>query len=595
MPRASRVTSSSVTDSVTRNPPPLTLSTRLSITSIPSQPRNGSRYVMDSTGGRLMLRSRYTESVHHDEELATFERALAEPMPAQEVVRQRILEANCDTEYGRAHGFASIGDYASFDAAVPIVSYDEIEPFMLRMIEGEQRVLIAAPAVYFGVSSGTTGRPKYAPIHAGFAAETELWMALERAFLHRAHPGFEQLVELRYVNRVEGTVPSGLPCGAVSAWYYGELHRHDRYREIVPFEAFQLSSVNARNYAVLRFALAQPVGRLTAVNPSTLLLVSRILAASHAQLVRDVHDGDIRHPELPETTAGMLRAMLRPDAERARELERSVAEHGALTAPGLWPTLRLLSCWMHAGASLYRADLATAFGPLPIWDYGYTSTEGRVTITVDDEGSGVPLLTSAFFELRDDAGHLQPLAAARPGVQGEVIVTNSRGLYRYATGDVVAVTGMLERTPLLKYQRKLRATASLTGEKLTEAHVLPVVDEALRRARLDVEYFCLCAEWGEPPRYVLALEPRGSVPDAALQRQIADAVEQGLVAANNEYEKKRETLRLGGVVVRVLPSGARRRYLEEEIAKGRELARIKLPSLTMDLELLKRLSPSEGR
>ena len=35
-----------------------------------------------------------------------------------------------------------------------------------------------------------------------------------------------------------------------------------------------------------------------------------------------------------------------------------------------------------AGAGLYRRDLATTFGPLPVWDYGYASTEGRVTVTV---------------------------------------------------------------------------------------------------------------------------------------------------------------------------------------------------------------------
>ena len=63
-----------------------------------------------------------------------------------------------------------------------------------------------------------------------------------------------------------------------------------------------------------------------------------------------------------------------------------------------------------------------------------------------------------------------------------------------------------------------------------------------------------------------------------------------LVAAHAEYEKKRETLRLGAVSVTVLKPGARRGYLEQEMAKGREVARIKLPTLTMDLEFLKRLS-----
>jgi hypothetical protein len=99
----------------------------------------------------------------------------------------------------------------------------------------------------------------------------------------------------------------------------------------------------------------------------------------------------------------------------------------------------------------------------------------------------------------------------------------------------------------------------------------------------------LCAEWGAPPHYVLAIEPRGAAPSPEVQRQIAETIEQGLVAGNAEYEKKRETLRLGAVSVTVLERGARQRYLDQEIAKGREVARIKLPTLSMDLEFLKRL------
>jgi hypothetical protein len=523
-----------------------------------------------------------------DVEVTKFERALAEPVSAQDEVRRRILAENSNTEYGRATSFARAESYADFAAAVPIVSYEDLEPYLLRMIEGEPNLLVAAPVVYFGVSSGTTGGKKYVPIHAGFGPETELWMTLERWFLHRAHPGFADLAELRYVNRVEGKVPSGVPCGAVSAWYYGEQHRRGHYAEIVPFEVFQLGDVNARNYAVVRFGLAHSIGRLTAVNPSTLLLLSGALASSWHDLVRDVRDGDIRHEKLREPIRTELRRRLRPDPERARQLEQA-AQSAGFKAAAVWPELRLLSCWMHAGASLYADDLKTAFGPLPLWDYGYTSTEGRVTVTVDDSGSGVPLLGSTFFELRDEAGSVQPLTSASPGDQGEMIVTNSRGLYRYATGDIVDVVGRLGQAPLLKYQRKLRATASLTGEKLTEDQVLPLVKNVLARHDVAAEYFCLCAEWGTPPHYVLALEPRGAAPAPDLQQRIADEIEAGLVAANAEYEKKRETLRLGPVSVLILKEGARRAYIDQQIAKGREPARIKVPSLTMDLEFLKNL------
>ncbi len=518
-----------------------------------------------------------------------FDRALEAPRAAQEETRRRILGFNRDTEYGREHGFAELGDYDTFCRRVPIVQYDQLEPYVSRMIHGEANVLVADPVLYLGVSSGTTGGKKYIPIQASFADETELWMALERSFLARAHPGFEKLVELRYVNRVEGKVPCGLPAGAVSAWYYSHLQASGRYAEIVPLSAYQLGPVAARNYAVLRFALGAAVGRMTAVNPSTLLLLARTLAAETENLIRDVRDGDIRHAELPDDVRAELRGRLSPDAERARDLEAAV-ESGRLVPARAWPSLRFISCWMHAGASLYAADLAQEIGKLPVWDYGYTSTEGRVTVTVDDAGRGVPLITSAFFELRDGDGHVMPLVEAQPGQQGEMIITSSRGLYRYATGDVVEIAGTNRATPLVKYERKLRATASLTGEKLTEVQVLSVVQSVLGEAGIVPEFFCLCAEWGSPPRYVLALEPRGAPPSDDVALAVADHIEQGLCKANPEYEKKRETQRLNEVAILVLEPGSRQAYIEQERRGGREVSRIKLPCLSMDLGVLARFN-----
>src|SRR5205814_10434948 len=128
---------------------------------------------------------------------------------------------------------------------------------------------------------------------------------------------------------------------------------------------------------------------------------------------------------------------------------------------------------------------------LPIWDYGYTSTEARVTVTVDDEGAGVPLLGDVFVELRGEGGEVRPLWELADGEEGELILSTSRGLYRYAMGDVVAVVGRLRRTPLLRFRRKTTAVASLTGEKITEDQLVRVVEAALARQGLEATFYCL--------------------------------------------------------------------------------------------------------
>ncbi len=518
--------------------------------------------------------------------LESFERALTEPAQAQRRVLAGFMQRGRNTVYGRAHRFAECTDYERFAQHVPVVSYDALAPYMERMLAGAQNELFPEPVLYLGTSSGTTGRKKYVPIHEGFAAETDAWMELARHYLERAHPALTGLPELRYVNRVEGASDAGVPLGSVSGWYYGHLRARNQYSELVPYEAYQLADVLARNYAVLRFSLARGFGQMSAVNPSTLLLLAQRLAADAPALLRDLHDGGLQHEGVPAALKATWAPQLPADPARAAALEQALGARGTLRPTDAWPELKLLSCWINAGAGLYRADLQTAFGAVPVWDYGYTSTEGRVTVTYDDEGAGVPLLDHVFLELRTERG-VEPLFSVGDGVQGELVVTNSRGLYRYAMGDVVEVAGRLKQAPLLRFRRKTTAVASLTGEKLSEDQVVETTEACLRAAGLSSRFSCLAPEWGAPPRYRLLLELSGPPPgDAALQR-LAAALERGLCERNAEYERKRETLRLGPTGLFLLEPGECDRYVDRLVQSGRERARLKLPRVTMDLELLK--------
>ncbi len=524
---------------------------------------------------------------------AEFDRALADPETAQRATLRRLLAANAESTYGREHGFARCGSYEAFAQQVPVANYEAIEPYVNRILAGEQRVLVGDDVVYLATSSGTTGRKKYVGIHPGFYDETIAWMALERRFLESAHPALAGAAELRYVNRVEGKLDTGLPdhflpMGAVSGWYYGEESRRGVYAELVPYEVYQVGSVTARNYAVLRFALVAKFSRLSAVNPSTLLLMAQRLEADGESLIRDIRDGGLRHPELDPALVAALAPQLPRNLARAMELEKLLARDGKLQAQAVWPELKLLCCWINAGAGLYRQDLAATFGPVPVWDYGYTSSEGRVTVTVDDRGAGVPLLNSVFLELRREDG-VVPLFSARDGDEGELLVTNSRGLYRYGMGDLVSAVGRRERAPLLQFRRKTSAVASLTGEKLTEEQVSGVVDRLLVERKLRAKFFCLAPEWGQPPRYVLLLElsPNQSVAlDRAGLVELAAALERGLIDCNAEYDKKRETLRLRAPAVQLLPMGAYDAYVAVLAQGGRETARIKTPRVSMDTALI---------
>lgn len=80
-----------------------------------------------------------------------------------------LLERAADTEIGRKYGFKDIlrspDPVAAYRRGVPTVSYDDIRPYAMRMVEGERDVLWPGRCTRFAQSSGTSGgKSKFVPI-----------------------------------------------------------------------------------------------------------------------------------------------------------------------------------------------------------------------------------------------------------------------------------------------------------------------------------------------------------------------------------------------------------------------------------------------
>ncbi|WP_419869399.1 GH3 auxin-responsive promoter family protein [Chryseobacterium sp. CT-SW4] len=70
-----------------------------------------------------------------------------------------------DTEYGRKHGFNSISSYQDFKNKVPIVCYEDFEPYIERARQGHKDVSWPGYIKHFAKSSGTTNaKSKFIPI-----------------------------------------------------------------------------------------------------------------------------------------------------------------------------------------------------------------------------------------------------------------------------------------------------------------------------------------------------------------------------------------------------------------------------------------------
>jgi hypothetical protein len=86
-------------------------------------------------------------------------------LPLQKKVLKHLLIKASHTEFGKSYQFKKIHSYQDFSTTIPINSYNDLKPFIDRMIMGEQNILWPTTVKWFSKSSGTTSnRSKYIPV-----------------------------------------------------------------------------------------------------------------------------------------------------------------------------------------------------------------------------------------------------------------------------------------------------------------------------------------------------------------------------------------------------------------------------------------------
>ena len=86
------------------------------------------------------------------------------PIEAQEKNLRYLISNAENTAFGKDHHFSRIVNYNDLKKHIPIVDYEELRPYIERIIKGEYNVLWKGRPIYFAKTSGTTSGTKYIPI-----------------------------------------------------------------------------------------------------------------------------------------------------------------------------------------------------------------------------------------------------------------------------------------------------------------------------------------------------------------------------------------------------------------------------------------------
>jgi hypothetical protein len=86
------------------------------------------------------------------------------PIETQQKVFQNLIASADDTLFGKDHNFSEIKNFKDFAKQVPIRDYEELRPYVDRVVKGESDILWRGKPIYFAKTSGTTSGAKYIPL-----------------------------------------------------------------------------------------------------------------------------------------------------------------------------------------------------------------------------------------------------------------------------------------------------------------------------------------------------------------------------------------------------------------------------------------------
>ncbi|NCB38860.1 MAG: hypothetical protein EOM80_08830, partial [Erysipelotrichia bacterium] len=409
-----------------------------------------------------------------------FRRSANNPLrTVQHNTLREILSKAQHTEYGKKNGFAGIRSIDDFRSRVPVNDYDDLQPWINKIADGNQQILTDDPVIMFEETSGTTGGTRLIPYTSG----------LQRSFNRALHPW---LLDLHLhignlwggpaywvVTPKTGTLKKtagGVPIGfAADSDYFGKWAKPlIKAITVVPEEAALIGNLEAWRYLTVLHLVRNDNLRLISLwNPTFFTALIKSIGEWSESLAADLANGN-GAKAMPERAYLLKKAVKALDAKQYSEFARI-----------LWPRMALISTWTEAEAASGAEQLHSFFPEARFQTKGLLATEGAVTLPMFGATAPVLAARSSFFEFEEGeegCGKIKLADELVPGGKYRVIMTTFGGLYRYRLHDVVEMRGWWRNLPALIFCGKEPMVSDLCGEKLNAAHIKKIIEQIHVRA-----------------------------------------------------------------------------------------------------------------
>lgn len=486
------------------------------------------------------------------------EQWMQDPYAAQREVLQDLVTHGQYTEFGRQYGFNDLFNIRTFKQTVPIHDYNDLKPYIERIIQGEQNVLWNTPVYWFAKSSGTTSdKSKFIPISEESLEDGHYQGARDVLTLYyNFNPDSDLLTGKGLViggSHQVSKLNEEAHCGDLSAVLLQNAPFYGQWIKTPELSIALMDEWETKIEQLARSTITENVTSISGVPTWTLVLIKRILEIT-----------------------------------------------GKATLKEVWPNLEL---YIHGGVSFvpYREQFHKLIGEGIHYLEMYNASEGFFAAQdkPGEEGMLLFLQHGIFYEFMplEEYGKDNPqtigLKDVELGKNYALVISTNGGLWRYLLGDTIQFTSL--HPFRIKVSGRVKHYINAFGEEVIVDNTDCAIAMACEKTGAVInDYTAAPVYFSEngngAHEWLIEFEHRPRD-----MGQFIHELDTALQSVNSDYEAKRhKSIALRLPLVHALPKGVFGKWLK---AKGKLGGQHKVPRLSNDrsyVEEILQMLPAAG-
>uniref|UniRef100_M1BRE2 JAR1 n=1 Tax=Solanum tuberosum TaxID=4113 RepID=M1BRE2_SOLTU len=470
---------------------------------------------------------------------------------------EKILKENGGTEYLKQWGLNGKTDVETFKACVPIVSHNDLEPYIQRIADGDlSHVLTGKPIETISLTSGTTqGKPKFVPFNDELMNSTMQIFKTSFAFRNKEFPiGNGKALQFIYSSKQFKT-KGGLAAGTATT----NVYRNAQFKKTMkamstpvcsPDEVIFGPDFQQSLYCHLLCGLIfrDEVQVVSSTFAHSIVHAFRTFEQVWEALVVDIREGILSSRVTVPSIRLAMSKLLKPDPELADTIYSKCSSlsnwYGLI--PELFPNTKYIYGIMTGSMEPYLKKLRHYAGELPLLGADYGSSEGWVGINVNPKFP--PEMVT--YAVLPNIGYFEflPLEENLIGMEK---ANSPVGLTEVKLGEVCSLPTTLNK---FIQNNKLRKICNI--DKNTEKDLQLAVEAAgkhLVDEKLEVVDFTSHVNVSaDPGHYVIFWELSGEATDEILQ-ECCNCLDKSFLDAG--YVSSRKVNGIGALELRIVNRG----------------------------------------